>query len=74
MKLGLRKKHRGFMGYIRVTQPISIHYRDIRVYLYNSDNKQIMPIMRCNSYESSVNELNALSSQLGLEIIHNTTT
>jgi hypothetical protein len=69
MKLGLEKHHRGFMGYIRGTQPVSIHYKDIRIYLYSADNKQIMPVIKCNSYQSCVKELNTLSSQLGLGII-----
>jgi hypothetical protein len=69
MKLGLEKHHRGFMGYIRGTQPVSIHYKDIRIYLYNSDNKQIMPVIKCNYLQSSVRELNILSTQLGLDVI-----
>jgi hypothetical protein len=57
------------MGYIRGTQPIGIHYNDIRIVLYDSDNKQIMPIKKFNSYESSKAELKNLSSLLGLDII-----
>jgi hypothetical protein len=69
LKLGLKKSHRGYMGYIRGTQPVGIHYNDIRIVLYNSDNKQIMSIKKFDSYESSKTELKNLSSLLGLEII-----
>jgi hypothetical protein len=69
MKIGLKKSHRGYVGYIRGTQPVGIHYNDIRIFLYDSGNKQIMPIKKFNSYESSKNELNSLSSALGLAII-----
>ncbi len=69
MKLGLKKSHRGYLGSIRGTQPIGIHHNDIRIFLYDSDNKQIMPIKKFDSYESSKNELNNLSSLLSLEII-----
>jgi hypothetical protein len=69
MKIGLKKSHKGYVGYIRGTQPVDIHYKDIRIFLYDSGNKQIMPIKKFNSYESSKNELNSLSTLLGLAII-----
>jgi hypothetical protein len=67
MKIGLKKFHRGYRAYIRGTQKIGIHYNDIRIYLYDHDNKQIVPISKCVSQESSFNELDKLSSLLGLE-------
>jgi hypothetical protein len=67
MKIGLKKSHRGYRAYIRGTQKIGIHYNDIRIFLYDSDNKQLVPINKFDSYESSKNELNNLSSLLGLE-------
>jgi hypothetical protein len=69
MKIGLKKSHKGYLAYIRGTQPIGIHYNDIRIFLYSSDNKQIMPIKKFDSYESSKSELNELKSILGLDII-----
>jgi hypothetical protein len=69
MRLGLKKSHRGYVGYIRGNQPVDIHYNDIRIFLYDSNNKQIMPIKKFDSYESSKNEINILRSSLGLEII-----
>jgi hypothetical protein len=69
MSLGLKKSHRGYVGYIRGNQPVDIHYNDIRIFLYDSNNKQIMPIKKFDSYESSKNEINILKSSLGLEII-----
>jgi hypothetical protein len=67
MKLGLKKFHRGYLGYIRGIQKMTIHYTDIRIFLYDSENKQIAPIKKFDSYESSLEELNNLSSLLGLE-------
>jgi hypothetical protein len=69
MKIGLKKFHRGYRAYIRGTQKIGIHYNDIRIFLYDADNKQIMPICKFDSHESSMDELNNLSSLLGLEKI-----
>ncbi len=69
MKIGLKKFHRGYVGYIRGTQPVGIHYKDIRIFLFDAENRQIMPINKFDSYESAKNEINNLSSLLGLEII-----
>jgi hypothetical protein len=69
MKLGLKKAHKGYQAYIRGNQPIGIHIKDIRIYLYGPDNKQIMPIDKFDSYESAKIELTELSDRLGLDII-----
>jgi hypothetical protein len=71
MKIGLKKSHTGYRAYIMGTQPIGIHNNDFRIFLYESDNKQIMPIKKFDSYESSKSELNNLSNLLGLDIICN---
>jgi hypothetical protein len=68
MKIGLKKMHRGYQAYIRGTQPIGIHYNDIRIILYDSGNKQIIPIKKIDSNAAPKNELSNLSSLLGLEI------
>jgi hypothetical protein len=69
MKIGLKKNHRGYRAYVRGTQPIGIHNRDIRIFLYRSDNEQIMPVKKFDSYETSKSELLSLSTLLGIEII-----
>lgn len=53
MKIGLKKSHRGYRAYIRGTRKIGLHNTDIRIFLYGSDNKQIMPVKKFKSYESS---------------------
>ncbi len=69
MKIGLKKSHKGYRGYVRGTQPVDIHNRDIRIFLYGSDNKQIMPIKKFKSYDSAKTELSELSTLLGIPII-----
>jgi len=69
MKLGLSKSHRGYVGYIRGTQPLDIHHNDIRIILYDSSNKKIMPVKKFDSYEASKNDLKNLSSLLGLQLV-----
>jgi hypothetical protein len=69
LKIGLKKSHKGYQAYVMGTQPIGIHFNDFRIYLYGSDNKQIMPIKKLESYESSKSELKNFSILLGLETI-----
>ena len=71
MKIGLKKSHKGYRAYIRGTQPIGIHLNDFRVFLYEYNNKQIMPIKKFDSYESARNELNSLSIILRLDNVIN---
>lgn len=69
MRIGLKKSHKGYRAYIRGTQPIGIHDKDIRIYLFGSDNKPIMPIKKFDNYKTSKSELEKLSTLLGLDII-----
>jgi hypothetical protein len=69
MKIGLKKFHRGYRAYIRGTQKVGIRYNDIRIFLYTTDNKPIMPIQKFDSFEASKIGLNNLSSVLGLPIL-----
>jgi hypothetical protein len=69
MKLGLRKSHKGFVGYIRGNQPVDIHYNDIRIFLFDSFNKKIMPVKKFDSYETSKKDIENLSVLLGLQLV-----
>jgi hypothetical protein len=69
MKLGLKKSHLGYRAYIRGNQPVDIHNNDIRVFLYNTDNKQLMPLKKFSSYETSKAGIKELGSMLELNIL-----
>jgi hypothetical protein len=69
MKIGLKKFHRGYEAYIRGMQRMGIHYNDLRIFLYGSDNKEIIPLKKVGSRASSENELNEMSHLLELDII-----
>ncbi|HUX59378.1 MAG TPA: hypothetical protein VMV77_20565 [Bacteroidales bacterium] len=69
MKIGLKKSHRGYRAYIRGTQKIGLHNTDIRIFLYGSDNKQIMSIKKFSNLNSAKSYLSDLSTLLELEII-----
>jgi hypothetical protein len=69
MKLGIKKSHRGFVGYTRATQSMSIHEHDIRIILYSSDNKPIMPLKSFSSIESAREDIKYFSQQLGIPVL-----
>lgn len=69
MRIGVKKSHKGYRAYIRGTQPIGIHNKDIRIFLYGPDKKEIMPIKKFDNYKTSKDELDKLSDLLGLDII-----
>jgi predicted membrane protein len=67
MKLGLKRVKRGYVGYIRGNQQVDIQYSDIRIFLYDSNNKKIMPIKKFQTYELAEKELKDMGSLLNLE-------
>jgi hypothetical protein len=69
MKLGLKKSHHGYRAYIRGTQPVDIHNNDIRIFLYSSDNKQLIPLKKFSSYKTSAAGIKELGSILELNIL-----
>ena len=66
MKLGLKKSHKGYVGYIRGTQPMDIHLNDIRIVLFDSGNTQVMQVKKCSSREAAESEMKKLQAVLGL--------
>jgi len=69
MRIGLKKSHKGYRAYIRGTQPIGLHNKDIRIFLYGPDKKEIMPIKKFDNYKTSKGELDKLSALLELDMI-----
>jgi hypothetical protein len=69
MRLGLKTVKRGYVGYIRGTQPMDIQYRDIRIFLYDCRNRPVMAIKKFRTADSAKDEIKDLGSLLGLEII-----
>jgi hypothetical protein len=66
MKLGLKRYHRGYVGYIRGTQPVGIHENGTRIVLFDTGNNEIMPVMKVGRNMSAKTELENLCSLLGL--------
>jgi hypothetical protein len=66
MKLGIKAVKRGYSGYTRGSQQIDIQSRDVRIFLLDSNNKQILPIKKFKSFESAREELKELEFLLGI--------
>jgi len=69
MKLGLKKSHKGYVGYIRGTQPVGIHYNDVRIFLYDSSGKPLIPLKKSGSAESLRKDAEEYCSILGLQFM-----
>jgi len=69
MKLGLKKAHRGYRAYTRANQPTDMHFKDFRIYLFDSNKRQMGTVNKFSSIESAKNELVKLGSDLNLEIL-----
>lgn len=66
MKLRVQSVKRGYVGYIRGTQPYDITFGDVRIFLYHPDNRRIMPVKKFKTTESAQAELTELAKLLGL--------
>ena len=66
MKVGLKNIQRGYRAYSRGNRMFDVHIKDIRIMLYGTDNKQIMPVKKFDSLDSAKTELESLSKQFGL--------
>jgi hypothetical protein len=69
MKIGLKKFHRGYQAYSRGIQSAEAHFTDLRIFLYISGEKKIIPLKKISPDQSPEAELEDMSRLLGLEII-----
>lgn len=68
MKLGLKKNRKGYLGYMRVTQPVSIEYEDVRIVLFDHAGKQLLPLMKFSTMEEAQAAIENLRNLLGLQL------
>lgn len=69
MKLKIRKVNRGYVGYARGSQTYEIHDISFRIFLYDSTNKQIMPVQKFYTYDSALEGIKNLGILLQLKNI-----
>lgn len=66
MKLGLKEVKRGYVGYIRSNQPVEMRSAEIRIFLFDSSRKKVMPIKKIKP-DAAEAELGSLGLLLGLQ-------
>ncbi|HEX2922157.1 MAG TPA: hypothetical protein VHO50_13420 [Bacteroidales bacterium] len=69
MKLGLRTIKRGYKMYSTTIQSTSIKTYDVRICLYDSNNKQIMAVKKFPSSESALIEIEELALTMGVQVM-----
>ncbi len=69
MKIGIKKSNRAWRAYSRSNRTLDIAIKDYRIILYDSNDKQIMPIKKIATLESAKMELELLSNKMGLSIV-----
>jgi hypothetical protein len=68
MKLGIERSGMGWRTYSRSNRSLEIRNNEIRIFLYDSSNKKIMPVMKNKSYQDARIQLIDLSKSLDLKI------
>lgn len=69
MKLGIRRVNRGYRGYVGGIRPSDIRFSDIRIFLYDSGNNEIMPIKKYRNYESAESDLQDMAALLNIPLL-----
>ncbi|NOU19481.1 MAG: hypothetical protein HOO91_18150 [Bacteroidales bacterium] len=69
MKIGIKKSNKTWRTYSQGSRSLDISNQDFRIILYDSANKQIMPVKKSETLDSAKIEIEKLSKQLGLGII-----
>ena len=66
MKIGIKKSNKVWRTYSRSNRTLDITNRDYRIMLYDSNNKEIMPVQKTDNLESAKLNMDKISKQLGL--------
>ncbi len=69
MKIGIKKSNKTWRTYSQGSRTLDISNKDFRIILYDSANKQIMPVMKTETFDSAKIEIEKLSNQLGLGLL-----
>jgi hypothetical protein len=69
MKIGIRESNITWQAHSRGDRTIDITRRDFRIILFDSENREILPLKKTSSLESAKIELEILGNQLGIGLI-----
>jgi hypothetical protein len=66
MKIGIKESNLIWRSYSQGNRPLDIESNDYRIILFDSMNKEIMPIKKFNSKDLAKIELSTIGNKLGL--------
>lgn len=66
MKIGIKESNITWRAHSRGDRTLDIADKDFRIILFDSENKEIMPLKKTASLDSAKAELESLGNQLGL--------
>lgn len=69
MKVGMERYVHGWRTYSRSNRANDMRRKDVRIFLYDSKNKKIMPLMKNDSITLARENLKIISHQLGLKVV-----
>jgi len=69
MKIGIKDSNITWRTYSRGDRTLDITNKDFRVILFDSENREIMPLKKSSSLESAKMELEILGNKLGISKI-----
>jgi hypothetical protein len=67
MKLGIRESNQTYRSYSRGNRALDVNQHDFRLVLYDSANKEIMPIKKMDSLDAAKTELEIECKKLGFD-------
>jgi hypothetical protein len=66
MKIGIKESNQTYRAFSRGNRALDITKKDYRVILFDSGNREIMPLKRTDSLEAAKLELETMGNHLGL--------
>ncbi len=69
MKIGIKKSNNAWRGYSKSNRTVDITDIDYRLILYDSNDKEIMPIQKSKTLDSAKLNLDKISKELGISVI-----
>ncbi len=67
MKLGLKRSNRTYSAYSQSNRTLDISEKDIRLILFDRNNKQLIPLEKYKTKESAIEGLKEYCKNLGLK-------
>jgi hypothetical protein len=69
MKIGIRRSKQVWRTYSRSNRQVDVEKSDFRVFLYDSSERQLLPLKKAGTFEAANRDLHELSKYLGLKNI-----